>query len=60
MDLSFYMLGCLCYTLGMGEEFDSGTILSCLRRYVARRGKPQLIISDNAPQGKNSSRQAMQ
>ena len=26
MGLSFYMLGCLCYTLGMGEEFDSGTI----------------------------------
>ena len=26
--------------------------LSCLRRYVARRGKPQLIISDNAPQCK--------
>ena len=26
MDLSFYMLGCPCYTLGMGEEFDSGII----------------------------------
>ena len=26
--------------------------LSCLRRFVARRGKPQLIISDNAPQFK--------
>ena len=26
--------------------------LSCLRRFVARRGKPQLKISDNAPQFK--------
>ena len=26
--------------------------LSCLRRFVARRGKPQLIICDNAPQFK--------
>ena len=40
MDLSFYMFGC--YTLGMTPE----QFLSCLRRYIARRGKPQLIISD--------------
>ena len=26
--------------------------VSCLRRFIARRGKPQLIISDNAPQFK--------
>jgi len=26
--------------------------LDCVRRYVARRGRPQLIISDNAPQFK--------
>ena len=26
--------------------------LSCLRKYIARRGKPQLIISDNVPQFK--------
>ena len=26
--------------------------LSCLRRYIARKGKPQLIISNNAPQFK--------
>ena len=26
--------------------------LSCLRRFVAGRGKPQLIISNNAPQFK--------
>jgi len=24
--------------------------LDCLRRFIARRGKPTLIISDNAPQ----------
>ena len=24
--------------------------LDCLRRYIARRGRPQMIISDNAPQ----------
>ena len=24
--------------------------LECLRRFIARRGKPSLIISDNAPQ----------
>jgi len=26
--------------------------LSCFRRFVARRGKPQSVISDNAPQFK--------
>ena len=26
--------------------------LSCLRKYIARRGKPRLIFSDNAPQFK--------
>ena len=30
--------------------------LSCLRRFVARRGKPQLIISDNALQFKVRSK----
>ena len=26
--------------------------LECLRRYIARRGRPEVIISDNAPQFK--------
>ena len=29
--------------------------LSCLRRFVSRRGRPELIISDNAPQFKLTS-----
>ena len=36
----------------MGEELTPEQFLSCVRRYIARRGKPQLIISDNATQFK--------
>ena len=39
MDLSFYMLGCLCYTLGMGEEFDSGTIPLLFEKMYSQKRK---------------------
>ena len=35
-----------------GRGHDSRTILMALRRFIARRGKPEMIISDNAPQFK--------
>ena len=34
------------------KNLNPEQILFCLRRYIASRGKPQLIISDNAPQFK--------
>ena len=34
------------------KDLTPEQFLSCLRRFVARKGKPQLIISDNAPQFK--------
>ena len=34
------------------KDLTPEQFLSCLRRYAARRGNPQLIISDNAPQFK--------
>ena len=40
---------------GVGNRFNCIQFLSCLRRFVSRRGKPELIISDNAPQFKLTS-----
>ena len=34
------------------KDLTPEQFLSCLRRFVARRGKPQSVISDNAPQFK--------
>ena len=34
------------------EDTTAAQFLDCLRRFIARRGKPDKIISDNAPQFK--------
>ena len=34
------------------KDMTADQFLLCLRRFIARRGKPKLIISDNAPQFK--------
>ena len=34
--------------LDINEDLETGTFLRCLRKFIARRGVPQLIISDNA------------
>lgn len=34
----------------IGKGFVSGSILHVLRRFTARRGRPKLVLSDNATQ----------
>ena len=36
--------------LELVKGLSAQLFLDCLRRFIARRGKPSLIISDNAPQ----------
>ena len=36
----------------MGNGFNCYTILNCLQRFISWRGKPDSIISHNAPQFK--------
>ena len=38
--------------LELVKGLSAEQFLDCLRRYIARRGKPEVIISDNAPQFK--------
>ena len=38
--------------LELVEDLTAAQFLACLRRFVARRGKSDKIISDNAPQFK--------
>ena len=38
--------------LELVEDMTAAQFLACLRRFVARRGKSDKIISDNAPQFK--------
>ena len=38
--------------LELVEDIAAAQFLACLRRFVARRGNPDKIISDNAPQFK--------
>jgi len=48
VDMFIYLFVCKGSTSWIGE----GTFSSTVHEYVARRGRPQLIISDNAPQFK--------
>ena len=36
--------------LELVKGLSAPLFLDCLKRFVARRGKPKLIVSDNAPQ----------
>jgi len=36
--------------LGLVKGLSAEQFLDCLRRYITRRSKPEIIISDNAPQ----------
>ena len=36
--------------LELVKGLSAPLFLECLKRFIARRGKPKLIISDNAPQ----------
>ena len=42
---------CMSYTLS-GCEVSAEHFLLCLRRFMGRRGRPEMIISDNAAQFK--------
>ena len=44
-----YSLAIRTVHLEMVEGLSAPLFLNCLKRFVARRGKPQLIVSDNAP-----------
>ena len=50
-----YLFNCKSNTSRMGYRFNRNSILSYIRRFVSQRGKPDSIISDNAPQFKLTS-----
>ena len=53
VDLSFHLLGSLCCAFGYLEMMmglSAVSFLDCVRRFISRRGRPTLIICNNAPQ----------
>ena len=43
--------------LDLTEDLGTETFLRCLRRFIARRGVPELIVSDNAKTFKSASKE---
>ena len=43
--------------LDITEDLETGTFLRCFRKFIARRGVPQLIISDNAKTFKSAAKE---
>ena len=55
MGLPIYMFDSGAIHLERVTDLTAVQFLSCFRRFVSRHGRPELIISDNAPQFKLTS-----